>query len=93
MMISCGKTQEGKDKEYEAKMERLHKWHSFFAIWPRMVAAKDGRKVCTFLQRIERKGRYTYVGVIEGPGGYWNWEYRLARSRPPFRWQRPAWWS
>lgn len=47
MRIKCGKTKE----EIKAKVDRLNKWHRWFAWYP--MSVERGR--CVWLETIERK--------------------------------------
>lgn len=67
MEFSCGLTQEEKDKCDS-------EWHNFFPIFPRTIATKDGKKLCAWLQTIQRRaGRIAYYYY---DGRSVVWEYR-----------------
>lgn len=63
MIFECGETQDAREK-------RLRDWHPFFALWPRTIEEKDGRKICAWLQWIER--RALWQDYVFG----WTWQYR-----------------
>ena len=66
MKLDCGET-------FEAKEERLMQWHPFFAFLPRRIGVRDGRKICAWLEVIERRATGSYYNwPFEG----FIWEYR-----------------
>lgn len=66
MIFDCGEV-------WDAKVERLGKWHPFFPWFPRQVDVVNGRAVCVAFQWIERRG--VYVDGLRH--SYWAWHYRL----------------
>lgn len=63
MKFDCGETRgDG--------LERLQKWHDFFALLPRRVAEHD----CRWLETIQRKGT-VYCSLTTTP--VWAWKYRV----------------
>ena len=65
MIISCGKSNQQKSKEYKEYLEQVAKWHDYFIVWLRHIDNKNGRKRCACLQTVERKiTRTTYVADL-----------------------------
>ena len=85
MIFSCGETNgaraERQQAEYSAWLEKHSQWHPCFALWPRRIAVLNGKKVCAWMEIVERKGewRNSKCHNIDGysyDGQVWGWEYR-----------------
>lgn len=67
MKFNCGET-------WEAKKERLGKWHPVFLLFPKTMEERNGKYVCYWLTFIE--GRASWDGFWDR----WHWEYRLKQK-------------
>lgn len=76
MKFSCGRTNAQKTKDYKEYLARCKEWHKVFLLWPKTIEEKDGRKICYWLQTVERKmvreARFVHEFVL--PAEY---EYRV----------------
>jgi hypothetical protein len=61
--FDCGPTR-------ETKLERLQKWHLWFAWHPVRLGEND----CRWLEWVQRKGKYWGNWAADG----WDWEYQEA---------------
>lgn len=68
MKFDCGETA-------QARQARIQKWHPFFVLFPRTVKEENGRKICAWMETIERRGYW-----IGYPLFVWEWEYRPRQS-------------
>jgi len=61
MKFNCGES-------WEYEKLRLENWHEWFAWRPVRVGNRD----CRWLEKVQRKGKYTYYGI----DSCWLWEYK-----------------
>lgn len=55
MRFSCGRTNEQKAADREVWLAQQNEWHKVFLLRPRTLEEKDGKKICYWLQWVERK--------------------------------------
>jgi len=55
MRFSCGKTDNQKFKDRLERIAREKQWHRVFLFWPKTIEEKDGRKICYWLQQVEKR--------------------------------------
>jgi len=67
MKISCGETS-------SSKWGRLESWHTVFCWLPKKVGEEDGRNICVWLEKVER--RYYGWGLLHHDLAYCSVEYR-----------------
>lgn len=69
MKFSCGVT----DEEWK---KRVNEWHPHFLLFPSVIGVrKNGEKICAWLETVERRAEYAFVGSYTGHR-YAMWEYR-----------------
>jgi hypothetical protein len=66
MIFDCGDT-------HDTYIGKIKEWHDFFPLWPRTVEIVEGRKICAWMQTIQRKAMKHYCWF---DGCYTDWEYR-----------------
>lgn len=71
MKFSCGLTNSAKDKKLREFVneytEYLTNWHKVFLWLPTTIGSNGDKRVCAWLQFVERKYNHVFVNWFAGP--------------------------